>query len=310
MSGVELSQTALKRYISFLRKDTSEIKSMMTKMYAAFQGHPSSAPSGSVTPTLVVTGIQVNVEGENANTTATEEPPSHIEGETNPRLAIPISSILSTVILPTQVQPITSIIVHLESSQATLKIDKRKGIATESDDDPSKKLVKASSIVHHDPDEPVRKQIKKAKEEARLLVISKPEVIKVVCEEVKKLSIHLKEAITTKAGELFKKAQDAEHEVLKKQHTKKVRKSLELRKHNYASYMWTISNRLKPEPITDIKIHPKTKPVVITVYKGTMSAVPTPEQTPSQVLGRKHKHMELEPETRIHGLECNRALPQ
>ncbi|GJT30458.1 hypothetical protein Tco_0910733 [Tanacetum coccineum] len=33
--------------------------------------------------------------------------------------------------------------------------------------------------------------------------------------------------------------------------------------------MWTINNRLKPETITDIKIHPKTKPVVITVYRGT-----------------------------------------
>ncbi|GJT11247.1 hypothetical protein Tco_0858289 [Tanacetum coccineum] len=33
--------------------------------------------------------------------------------------------------------------------------------------------------------------------------------------------------------------------------------------------MWTINNRLKPETITDIKIHPKTKPVVVTVYRGT-----------------------------------------
>ncbi|GKD90005.1 hypothetical protein Tco_1365512, partial [Tanacetum coccineum] len=32
---------------------------------------------------------------------------------------------------------------------------------------------------------------------------------------------------------------------------------------------WTISRRLKPETITDIKIHPKTKPVVITVFRGT-----------------------------------------
>nr|GEU50932.1 hypothetical protein [Tanacetum cinerariifolium] len=64
----------------------------------------------------------------------------------------------------------------------------------------------------------------------------------------KKLGIHPKEAITTKAGELFKKAQDAEHEVLKRQHTKK---------------------QIKTKIITDIKIHPKTKPVVITVYRGT-----------------------------------------
>ncbi|GKB93429.1 hypothetical protein Tco_0979566, partial [Tanacetum coccineum] len=102
MSGVELSQTALKREISSLEKDTSEIKSMMTEMYAAFQGHPSSAPSGGVTPTLALTDIQANVEGENANTTATEEPPSHTEGETKePKLAIPISSIPSTAIPPT-----------------------------------------------------------------------------------------------------------------------------------------------------------------------------------------------------------------
>ncbi|GKB17112.1 hypothetical protein Tco_0851035 [Tanacetum coccineum] len=88
------------------------------------------------------------------------------------------------------------------------------------------------------------KQIKKAEEEARLFAISKPE-----------------------AGEKFKKAQDAEHEVLKRQHTKKVRKSIELRKHKFDNYMWTISCRLKPETIIDIKIHPKTKLVVITVFR-------------------------------------------
>ncbi|GJV27108.1 hypothetical protein Tco_1383556, partial [Tanacetum coccineum] len=279
---------------AWMKKDTSKIKSMMTEMYAAFQGHPSSAPSGSVTPTLALTDIQANVEGENANTTATEEPLSYTEGETKePRLEILISLIPSTVIPPTQAKPINLIIIHPESSQATPKINKRKGIATESDDDPSKKLVKASSIVRPDPDELVRvefiinertvylteqeiqdywdkeEQIKKAEEEARLNAISKPKVIKVVREEAKKLGIHPKEAITTKVGELFKKAQDAEHKVLKKQHTKKVRKSLELRKHKYDSYIWTVNSILKPEPITDIKIHLKTKPVVITVYRGT-----------------------------------------
>ncbi|GKD92618.1 hypothetical protein Tco_1372455, partial [Tanacetum coccineum] len=119
--------------------------------------HPSLAPSDSVTPTLALTDIQANVEGENANTIATEEPPSHTDRETKePRLAILISSIPSIIIPPTQAQPITSIIIYPESSQATPKIDKGKGIATESDDDPSKKLVKASSIVRPDLDEPVR----------------------------------------------------------------------------------------------------------------------------------------------------------
>ncbi|GJY20533.1 hypothetical protein Tco_0393099 [Tanacetum coccineum] len=255
--------TALKREFSSLRKDTSEIKSMMTEMYAAFQGHPSSAPSGSVTPTLALTDIQSNIEGENANTTDTEEPPSHTEGETEElRLAILISSILSTVILPTQAQPITSIIIHSESSQANPKIDKGKGIATESSDDPSKKLVKAS---RPNPDEPIRK----AEEEARLLAITKPEVIKVVQEEAEKIGLDPKAIKRAKAGEMFKKSQYAKHDVLKRQHTEKVRKSLELRKHKFDNYKWTVSSRLKPEPITDIKIYPKTKPVVITVYRGT-----------------------------------------
>nr|GEZ55857.1 hypothetical protein [Tanacetum cinerariifolium] len=101
-------------------------------------------------------------------------------------------------------------------------------------------------------------------------------------------------------------------------------------------------SRLKLEPITDIKIYPKTKPVVITVYRGSygrnfdvhkpflfgafgiteldelrenipnkknaVSALYALEQDPSQTSRRKKKHMELEPETRISGLECNRAL--
>ncbi|GKE79978.1 hypothetical protein Tco_1549978, partial [Tanacetum coccineum] len=117
MTRVKLSQKALKQDISSLRKDTSEIKSMMIEMYHAFRGQPSSAPSGNVTPTLALTDIKANVKGENANTTATEEPPSNTEGEIEePKLAIPISSIPSTAILPTQAQPITSIIIHLESS--------------------------------------------------------------------------------------------------------------------------------------------------------------------------------------------------
>ncbi|GJZ65448.1 hypothetical protein Tco_0622144 [Tanacetum coccineum] len=180
---------------------------------------------------------------------------------------------------------------NLGSRLSASRINKGKGIASESEKDSSKKLVPASTIVHPDPDalipytingevyhltakqlqEQIDKEelIKKAEEKARLLAISKPEVIKVVQEEAEKIGLDLKKIASAKAGEKFKKAQDAEHQVLKREHTKKVRKSLELRKHKFESYMWTINNRLKPETITDIKIHPKTKPVVITVYRGT-----------------------------------------
>ncbi|GJV78044.1 hypothetical protein Tco_1509628 [Tanacetum coccineum] len=64
-------------------------------------------------------------------------------------------------------------------------------------------------------------KLKKAEEEARLFAINKPEVIKVVREEAKKLGIHPKAAITTKASEKFKKTQDAEHDALKRKHAEK-----------------------------------------------------------------------------------------
>ncbi|GKD87824.1 hypothetical protein Tco_1358978 [Tanacetum coccineum] len=74
--------------------------------------------------------------------------------------------------------------------------------ATESDDDPSKKSVKYTSIVCPDPAEPVR---------VEFMINGK--VVYLI------------------AAKMFKKAQDAEHAILKRHHTKKVRKSLELRKH-------------------------------------------------------------------------------
>nr|GEY90847.1 hypothetical protein [Tanacetum cinerariifolium] len=85
MTAIEISHTALKRKVSFLRHDTSKIKSMMAEIYQSFK-----------------------------------------------------------------------VISHPESSQATLRINKVKGITTESKEDPSKKLVPASTIICPDPDKPVR----------------------------------------------------------------------------------------------------------------------------------------------------------
>ncbi|GKE97275.1 hypothetical protein Tco_1582130, partial [Tanacetum coccineum] len=334
MTIVEISQTALKHEVSSLRQDNSEIKSMMTETYQAFKGQPSSAPSGSVTPTLALTNIRANVEGGNATNTATEEPPSYTEGETeDSTMAIPISSIQPTEVPQTQAQPITSIITHLESSQ---------------------KLVPASHIVRPDPDEPVKvefmingkmvyftkqeiqeywdkeEKMKKADEEAKLLAISKPEVIKVVQEEAEKIGLDPKKIASTKAGEKFKKAQDAEHQVLKREHSKKVKRLTKLNKRRAKEYMWTMTNKIKPKPITDIKIHPNTKPVVVFVFMNNDKRnfdvhnpfkfidfgiteldelnkipkelriqsdlpAPVPEQPSSQTSGRKRKHMELEP---------------
>ncbi|GJW63205.1 hypothetical protein Tco_0115089 [Tanacetum coccineum] len=44
---------------------------------------------------------------------------------------------------------------------------------------------------------------------------------------------------------------------------------MNLRKRRLYQYMWTTTSRLKPEPIIDVKIHPNTKPAILTVYRGT-----------------------------------------
>ncbi|GJX70999.1 putative reverse transcriptase domain-containing protein, partial [Tanacetum coccineum] len=242
--------------------------------------------------------LPANVEGENATNTATKDPQSHAEGESDSNkqekpneVKHSIDAIIELIgsskpqpLIP-QAQPITIINPELIISQR-----EGKGIATDDQVEDQGKLVKASSIISRDPNALIpytingevyylnTKQfqahmdkeeiIKKAEEEAKFFEISKPEMIKVVQEEAKKLGINPKEAISTKAGEKFKKARDAEHEVLKRKHIKKVKKSLELKKHKYDNYMWTINSRLKPKTITNIKIHLKIKPIIITVYRG------------------------------------------
>nr|GEY09693.1 hypothetical protein [Tanacetum cinerariifolium] len=235
----------------------------------------------------------VNVEGENATHTATKEPSSHTEGETNANIQDNpeelkqstdenIEFISSFTHLPsiTQVQPITIIYPELSVPQR-----EGKSIATDDQAKDQRKLVKASSIVRPDPDEP--EEIKKAEEEARLNAISKTKVIKVIREEAKKLGIHPKEAITTKAGKLLKKAQKVQHE--------------------------TVNSRLKPEPITAFgiseldelrEIIPKKKNTLVKDLMnslsqryerlrqiprelGTQSALPALEQAQSQTSRRK-----------------------
>ncbi|GJT09529.1 hypothetical protein Tco_0856571 [Tanacetum coccineum] len=205
--------------MSSLKEDTHFIKTMMTKMYEVFKGQSS----GSVTPTLSLTHIPANIERENATNTATEEPPSHTKGETEDlKMEILISTIQHTKVPPTQAQPITIIITHPKSSQVAPRIDKGKGIATESDEDPSKKLLRASTIIRPDPDEEIKvpyminrkmyylidkeEKLRKAAKEARLLAISKLEIIKVVQEEAEKIGLDPNKIASSKAGEKFKKA--------------------------------------------------------------------------------------------------------
>ncbi|GKD90948.1 hypothetical protein Tco_1366455 [Tanacetum coccineum] len=283
-------------------------------------------PSSSVLQTtLDITRGPTNVRGENVTPTVTEEPPSHTEGE-------------------------------IEDTKKEQVFEEPKHAKIATDDVVSQvKLVPTSRVVQEDPDEPVRvpymingkmhyltndeitthlekeELIKKAAEQARLLAITKPEVVKVVGEEAEKIGINPERITSAKEGEKFKKARDAELKVLNKERNEKLKKPLEPRKHKYENYMLTIGNKLKPEKITDVKIHPHIKPIVVEVYKSTnrrtfevhtlfsfgafawnsvSSSYPILEQASSKSLGRKRKHMELEPEIKVPRLYYDRSLPE
>ncbi|GJY47257.1 hypothetical protein Tco_0436320 [Tanacetum coccineum] len=183
--------------------------------------------------------------------------------------------------------------------------------------------------------------IKKAKEEARLLAISKPEVIKVVQEEAEKIRLDPKKIASAKAGEKFKKAQGAKHQVLKREHSKKIKRLIELNKRRAKQYMnndvrnfevydpfrfleFGVTELDVLGPIIQKKKNSIVKELMISLSKryerlkkileelGIQPALPAPvpEQASSQTSGRKRKHIELEPEVKVHGLECNRSLPE
>ncbi|GJW82716.1 hypothetical protein Tco_0155861 [Tanacetum coccineum] len=111
--------------------------------------------------------------------------------------------------------------------------------------------------------------IKKAAKEARLLTITKPEVIKIVREDAEKIGLDTKRLASAQVGEKFKKAHDDELKVLNKGRNEQLRRSLNLKNKKYEYYIWAIGNRLKQEKITNVKIHPNTKPVLVTVYRST-----------------------------------------
>nr|GFC39144.1 hypothetical protein [Tanacetum cinerariifolium] len=88
-----------------------------------------------------------------------------------------------------------------ESPPVAPKADRGKGIATDDIESPTK-LVKASTAIQHLEKE---EKIKKVIEEARILAMSKPELIKVVHEEASNVRIDPKVLVSPKGGQEFKK---------------------------------------------------------------------------------------------------------
>nr|GEY75042.1 hypothetical protein [Tanacetum cinerariifolium] len=150
----------------------------------------------------------------------------------------------------------------------------------------------------------LQEEIKKAKEEVRLNAISKTAIIKVVHKEVKKLGIHPKEAIATKA--VYRGTDGRNFDVCKPflfgafgiSELDELKEIIPKKKNTMVKHLMnSLSQRYK-------------RLKQITGEFRIQFALPAPEQAPSQTSGRKRKHMELEPETRIPRLECNRTLPE
>ncbi|GJX27712.1 hypothetical protein Tco_0235791 [Tanacetum coccineum] len=339
MTAVESSQAEIRSEISSLRKDTSYIKSMMIEIYQSFKGE------------------------ENATQAGTEEPPSYTEGEHAAMEEEPTNAVLITKFKPTEiptpeVQPITTII---STSQLEPSVPQREGKAIVTDDQPEvqRKLMPASKEVRPDPDALIlvpyeinrnffqftdeqiqayldkEEKIKKATEEAKMLEMIKTEVIKVVQEEAEKIKLDPKKIISEKAGEKFKKAQDAKHQVLKIEHSQKAKRAMDLRMKRVEQYMdFEVHNPFKLGdfritkldelgPIIEKKKSFIVKDLMTSLGKRyerlkkipeelrIQSALPTPVpwQVASQSSRRKRKHMELEPKIKVPGLECNRSLP-
>nr|GEW17112.1 hypothetical protein [Tanacetum cinerariifolium] len=219
MTAIELSQVTIKSEVSSLRQYTSDIKSIMTRIYQSFKGQ-FSAQSRSVSHTTLAITKGQQMLGENVTHADTEEPLSYTEGEhaamkEEPTNAVPIKTVKPTKIPTPKVQPITTII---SISQPEPFVPQREGKAIVIDDQPKvqRKLLTEEQIQAH---MDKKEKIKKSAKEAKMLEMTKTEVIKVVQKEAKKIRLDPKTIIIAKAGEKFKKVQDAEHQVLKREHS-------------------------------------------------------------------------------------------
>ncbi|GJS75221.1 hypothetical protein Tco_0725102 [Tanacetum coccineum] len=125
MTKIENTQANIQSDIASLKKDTSEIKDIMTEIFCTFKGKPFSTPSSSVPKlTLSITRVQAT-EPEVANVEKV------LEHETQDTELIPI-------------------IVVRKTTKPTLKPDRVKCIARDTDES-LPKLIKALNEVRQDP---------------------------------------------------------------------------------------------------------------------------------------------------------------
>ncbi|GJY94593.1 hypothetical protein Tco_0510954 [Tanacetum coccineum] len=108
----------------------------------------------------------------------------------------------------------------------------------------------------------VAKDVEVAKVEKELADLEKEEKLERAAQEAKLIELN-KHVLVKVVGEV-----DVELKVHQREYLAKVKKSNKLKKKRYNQYVWTTTNRLKPEKIIDTHIYPNIKPVAITVYKN------------------------------------------
>ncbi|GKE36165.1 hypothetical protein Tco_1455487, partial [Tanacetum coccineum] len=128
---------------------------------------------------------------------------------------------------------------HTEGEHVAMMDDTKKPESDKAEEEPTNakiatddvespvKLVHALKVVQEDPDEPIRVPYMI---NGKMLEMTKTKVIKLIQEETEKIRIDPKKIISAKAGEKFKKAQDAKMQVLKREHSQKVKRLMELNK--------------------------------------------------------------------------------
>ncbi|GJZ48416.1 hypothetical protein Tco_0602248 [Tanacetum coccineum] len=262
--------------LSSLKSDTSEIKSMMIEIYQAFKGQ-SSTPSSSVpTTTLSITEGSANVGEDETKKDESDK------AKEEPTRAVPISTIRPITRPNPEVAliefssrpPLTDPILKIHVPQQTALVIQRegKGIATDEQLESTKKVVPTSKGVREDPDEPIR-------------------VPYMINEKMHYLTNYGINAHLEKEDTIKKAVEEAKMFEMTKTEKKKN----------------TIINDLM---ISLGKRYERLKKIPKEL--GIQSALPAPilKQAPSQSSGRKRKHMELEPEIKVPGLECDRSLPE
>ncbi|GJT39053.1 hypothetical protein Tco_0938918 [Tanacetum coccineum] len=302
---------AIQSDVTSLKKDTSDIKTMIIEIFYAFKGQ---TPSSSIVIMTTLAIIEADMDTEE---TVVKEPIKEPKAKKE-------SASASQLIQITIIRPMAP------------KAGRGKGKVTIDTDKPIRKLVPASRKVHHDPD---------------VLILVPYEINRKMYHLTKeKIQAHLdKEEMIKKATEEAKLLDMSKPELIKMDH----------------------KQQTEAKTIADVKIHPNTKPVAMTIFKGIdkrnfdvhnpfnfgdfgvtewdelretipkkknnvvkdpmnslskryerlmatpndlgiQSALPTPlpAQGSFQLSGRKRKKMELEPEIRILDLECNMSLSE